>query len=135
MREKLNVVMCEIGKEARVETIEHTLEGMQKIVEGNIEMFDIEEDITIVCNEEGKILGLPLNRAVRDENEQIIEVIAGNFFIVGVNDEGETISLSKEKCKSLIEKFKYPESFYIENNEVKAITFRTDLNGKSDLGR
>lgn len=64
-KDTIRVVLLEPGKEAKVTRIEHTLEDMQAIVGGDIEAFyPFEEEVCIVCNEEGKINGFPLNRAV-----------------------------------------------------------------------
>ena len=40
-----------------------------------------------VCNEEGKLEGLPLNRALRDEDGDIYDVVAGTFMVVGLTDD------------------------------------------------
>ena len=37
--------------------------------------------MALICNEEGKFLGLPLNRALRDDTGEIYDIIAGNFLI------------------------------------------------------
>ena len=64
----IKVVLVEPGKLARTAEIPATLEGMQAVVKGNIEAFyPFEEEVCIVCNEEGKITGMPLNRAVYSE--------------------------------------------------------------------
>ena len=61
----IKVVLVEPGKLARQAEIPATLEGMQAVVKGSIEPFyPFEEEVCIVCNEEGKITGMPLNRAV-----------------------------------------------------------------------
>lgn len=68
----IRVVLLEPGKLARVADIDASLEGMQKTVKGDIEAFyPFEEQVCIVCNEEGKINGMALNRAVYAEPEQI----------------------------------------------------------------
>ena len=68
----IKVVLVEPGKLARQAEIPVSLEGMQATVKGSIEAFyPFEEEVCIVCNEEGKITGMPLNRAVYSE-----EVIA-----------------------------------------------------------
>ena len=65
----IKVVLVEPGKLARQAEIPATLEGMQTTVQGSIEAFyPFEEDVCIVCNEEGKITGMPLNRAVYSED-------------------------------------------------------------------
>lgn len=57
----MRIVLCEPGKLARITYIEN----MQRIVGGYIEpYYGFEEEVCIVCNEEGKIQGLPPNRAV-----------------------------------------------------------------------
>lgn len=68
----IRVVLLEPGKLAKVADINASLEGMQKTVRGSIEAFyPFEEEVCIVCNEEGKINGMSLNRAVYAEPEQI----------------------------------------------------------------
>lgn len=65
----IKVVLLEPGKLARVADINASLEGMQKIVGGCIEAYyPFEEQVCIVCNDEGKINGMDLNRAVREED-------------------------------------------------------------------
>lgn len=72
LRKEITVVMLEPGKMARTATIDSSLEGMQKIVGGLIEAYyPFEEQVCIVCNEEGKINGMPLNRAIYAEPEEV----------------------------------------------------------------
>ncbi len=40
--------------------------------------------MALICNEEGKFLGLPLNRALRDDAGEVYDIIAGNFLITGL---------------------------------------------------
>ena len=68
----IRVVLLEPGKLARVADIDASLEGLQKTVKGDIEPFyPFEEQVCIVCNDEGKINGMKLNRAVYAEPEQV----------------------------------------------------------------
>ena len=72
LQTEMTVVLLEPGKMARVATIDSSLEGMQKVVGGLIEPFyPWEEQVCIICNEEGKINGMPLNRAIYAEPEEI----------------------------------------------------------------
>ena len=45
-------------------------------------IYPYEDPIALVCNEEGKLEGLPLNRALRDEDGDIYDVVAGTFMVV-----------------------------------------------------
>jgi len=68
----IDVVLVEPGMQARQARIPANLEGMQATVKGSIEAFyPFEEQVCIVCNEEGKITDLPLNRAVYSEPEEV----------------------------------------------------------------
>ena len=121
MSEKLSIIMCEVGKEAKESVIENKLKSFQNLVGGNIEFFDLDDEISIICNEEGKINGLEFNRVIRDENNKIIEAIAGDFFIVGSDYRtGDLKSLTPEQAQKVKEKFKYPERIYCINGTVFA---------------
>lgn len=51
---------------------------MQEIVGGYIQAVHyFDELVTLVCNEEGKINGSELNRAIKDDNGKIVDIIAG----------------------------------------------------------
>ena len=63
-----------------------------------------------MCNEEGKLAGLPLNRALRTEDGEIYDIIAGNFFICGLGEEN-FCSLTPELAEKFKEEFKHPETF------------------------
>ena len=76
----IDVVLVEPGKLAHPAKITATLEGMQAVVGGAIEPFyPFEEQVCIVCNEEGKLIGLPLNRAVYAYEEQQVDMSYGEL--------------------------------------------------------
>ena len=64
----MQVVIVEPKKKPMVQDVGSDLESMQKIVSGSIEaIYTFEEPVALICNEEGKLLNLPLNRALRDD--------------------------------------------------------------------
>lgn len=67
--EKIKALLVKVNKYPKVIEIENTLNAMQKIVGGRIEPFDLNDNAIIICNGEGKADGLPLNRAVYENNE------------------------------------------------------------------
>lgn len=70
--EKISVVLVEPNKYPEVVEIEDTLEAMQKIVGGCIEQYmPFDDEVAIICNDEGKLNGLPLNRAIYSEPENV----------------------------------------------------------------
>ena len=73
-----------------------------------------------ICNEEGKLQGLPLNRALRDEDNRIYDIVAGNFFVCDCSTENFK-SLSEEQLKRYTEKYKRPERFVQIDDQILAI--------------
>ena len=123
---KITVVYLEPDKLAQVKIIENTLESMQKLVGGgNIETFyGIDAPCVIVCNDEGKLNGMTLNRSIR-KNGKIVEVISGPFFICDASGPNFK-SLSKELIDKYIRQFRFPELFFMVNNEICAIPYNPD---------
>ena len=124
-RREIFVVLCEPGKLAKSATIEGSLESYQKIVGGYIEAYyPFEESVCIVCNEEGKINSLPLNRAVYagPDRGEMLDIIAGTFFVCDCSGENFG-SLSPEQLRRYAELFKYPERFSRMDNEIRAVPY------------
>ena len=127
--EKITVLLLEPEQEAKVIELDNSLESMQKTVGGNIEViYPFTNDSCIVCNEEGKLLGLPLNRALYDDCDKICEVIAGTAFICGTDDENFT-SLSEQQIEHYSKQFELPEIFYRKygTNEIEAEKYNPNL--------
>ncbi len=77
-----------------------------------------------VCNEEGKINGLPLNRAIRDANTgDIADIIAGTFFICDCSGESFG-SLSSEQQKRYLEKYHLPERFFRSRDGIESVPYK-----------
>ena len=125
--ETIRVVLLEPGKLASVVDIDSTLEGMQKLVNGWIEaVYPFEEEVCIICNEEGKLNGMPLNRALRCEG-QITDIIAGPCFICTCDKE-DFGSLSEVQQQKYLKMFKYPEHFLKINNQIAAFPYNPQKN-------
>lgn len=119
--ELIQVVLCEPRKKARVSTITNTLSSLQQIVGGYIEaVYPFEDPVAIICNEEGKINGLELNRALRDENGRAYDILAGSFMVVGLGVE-DFASLIPEYQEKYYKLFEFPEVFLAVNGDVLAI--------------
>ena len=69
------------GCEPEIIEVENTLKALQAEVGGYIETVTIASDAVIICNEEGRILGLPDNGRVCG-----VEVV-GTVLIVGTKGE------------------------------------------------
>lgn len=84
----MTVLVVEPMKRPYAKTIPNTLEAMQELVGGDVEeVYPFDDPVAIVCNEEGKLLGLPPNRLLRHEDGRPYDYIVGTFFLAGVDEE------------------------------------------------
>lgn len=127
--DKLRVLLLKPGELAEIAEIEDNLESMQRLVEGNIEEYMPFEDAldprigdcAIVCNEEGKMLGLELNRGIFDQNGRLQDIIAGPFFICYAPVESERfLSMPPDLEEKMRKKFEFPEQFYVSENGIRS---------------
>lgn len=118
---KIKVIILEPMKEAYLGEIDNDLRSMQKAVGGRIEViFPFENEVGLIVNEEGKINGLQLNRAIFDSDGKIIDIIAGTSFLCDCSGE-EMQGLSDEHVKTYLERFRFPEMFVSNNGEIIAL--------------
>lgn len=117
-KKTMTVLVVAPGEVPQAKGIATGLESLQSEVGGYIEaVYPFEEPVAIVCNEEGKLTGLPLNRALRDETGEVYDILAGTFLIVGLGEEDFT-GLSEKQIKQFSEKFQYPEQFLRLNGRL-----------------
>lgn len=113
----LNVLLVEPNKLPQRQRIKNTLEEKQKLVNGYIEYTYIQgcDDVAVICNEEGKIYNLPINRDIGHD------IIFGNFIIVGDDPElGEDRSLTEAQIEKYTKLFG-KNSIELTNHKVNEI--------------
>ena len=111
VKKKITVLMVEPGKHPTVTTLDNNLDSLQKAVsigadyQGLIEIISIGNGDCILCNEEGKLIGLEGNRRLGSD------IIAGVFYIMSEGEDGDLVSLSEEKIQHYTQRFWEPEAF------------------------
>ena len=127
----MKVLLVEPEKYPRPVEIGTKLEDLQAAVGGFIEVvYPFEDEVGLVMNEEGKLEGLPLNRALRDDDGDIYDVIAGPFLAVGLTEE-DFGSLSPEQMAFYEEKYHSPELFVRMGRGIMAIPVEEMVNDSS----
>ncbi len=123
----MKVLIVAPGKVPYVKEIANTLEAMQEIVGGYIQaVYPFPDEVALVCNEEGKLEGLPLNRALRDEVGEIYDIISGTFFLCAAPADSENFeSLSEKQIEKYSALFHNPELFL--NIDGHIVCLPTDL--------
>ena len=118
---KISVLIIEPMKEPYAQEIDSGLASLQKAVGGDIEaVYPYDDPVALVCNEEGKLNGLQLNRALSTEDGEVYDIIAGTFMVTGLTDDNFG-SLSPELQQKYAELFKQPEMFAQINGKIAVI--------------
>ena len=111
--EKLTVLVVEPRRKPYVKEIDSSLEALQREVGGYIQVvYPWAEMCGLVCDDEAKLNGKELNRALRDEDGNIYDVVAGTFLIVGLGEDDFT-SLAPEHIEQFQTMFSVPEVFVV----------------------
>lgn len=121
--ETIEVLLVRPMEKPQFIRMEDSLEAMQKTVGGLIEEYmPFTDPVALVCNEEGKMRGMPLNRGIYDDNGNLLDIIAGDFFICYAPIESEKfLSLPEDLQDKYMKKFEHPEQFYRTFDGLKAI--------------
>lgn len=103
----ITVLVVEPGKEPYMKKIAPGLKSLQKEVGGWIEaVYPSDDPIAVICNEEG----LPLNRALRDDEGHVYDIVAGSFLVTGLTDDSFA-SLTENLMQKYSNQFRCPEAF------------------------
>ena len=101
----INVLMVAPGEHPKETELVNELDSLQKAVsigaeyQGLIEIIHLEDNICLLCNEEGKLLCLEGNRRVGRD------IIAGVFYICSEDEEGNLCSLAEDEMEQYKKRF------------------------------
>lgn len=109
----MKVIIVSPLEEPVISEIEHGLKPMQEIVGGHIQaVYPFDEPVALICSEDGKLLGLPLNRALRTETGEIYDIISGTFLLCGAPPDSDHFTdLTQEQVETLLHRFRRPELY------------------------
>ncbi len=123
MERKIKVLKVAPGEHPMETTLVNELDELQKAVsigasyQGLIEIIKIEDGVCILCNEEGKLIGLEGNRRIGRD------IISGVFYVAGEDDDGDLASLPADMIKKYMLRFWKIESFS-EDDIMKAVIMK-----------
>ncbi len=109
----MKVLIVEPLTDPYVKEIDPSLESMQSIVGGLIQaIYPFDHPVALICNEEGKLMRLPLNRALFDKDGNIADIITGTFFICSAPADSENFeSLTDEQIEIYKKRFEALEVY------------------------
>ena len=120
-QKEIKALMVAPKEYPKVVTLKTDLDSLQKAVsigadyQGLIEFVSLGNGDCIMCNEEGKLIGLDGNRRLGDD------ILVGVFYIMSENEDGELVSLSEKKIKRYTELFWEPETF--DRTDIEATVY------------
>ena len=124
----MRILVVEPERRPEVKENDGSLESMQEVVGGLIQaLYPFDGPLTLVCNDEGKLLNLPANRGLRDKNGQIYDIVCGTFFLCGASaDSDHFTSLTPEQIEQYRERFDTPEIFCGMDGRVVCLPLEVD---------
>lgn len=124
---KLDVLLIQPERHPQAVQIENTLQALQKAVGGTIQaVYPFDDPVALVANDEGKLCGLPANRALRDDNGSEYDILCGDFLVVGLGDT-DFCSLTPELAQKYEQLFHQPELFLQTGRGLTAIPLPDDI--------
>ena len=116
---KITVIVVEPSKKPYIKEIENTLKSLQHEVDGYIQaVYPWENDLVgLIADEEAKLTGKQLNRALQDETGNIYDIVAGTFLIVGLSED-DFCSLNNEQIEKFSRLFQTPELFIMGEDGI-----------------
>jgi hypothetical protein len=100
------VLKVEPHKRPYPKIIKDDLPSLQKEVGGYIEIiYPFDDDAVVICNEEGKLIGLEGNRKIGGD------IIAGDFLIARDDGQGGLTKLTVEQIQKYTKMFESDETY------------------------
>ena len=125
-QDSMDVLLVEPNAYPKRITMGTGLEALQAAVGGDIEAIYPYEDVALIMNEEGKLNGMPLNRALRTDDGDVYDIIAGAFLVTGLTEDNFG-SLSPELTDKYEQLFHQPEMFVKMGRSVMALPLPDDM--------
>ena len=101
----MKLLLVEPNVEPRAVEIDGSLAAMQSLVGGLIQaVYPFEDPVALICNDEGKLIGLPQNRPLKHpETGEIYDIVCGSFFLCSAPADSENFESLPD---DLIEKYR-----------------------------
>ena len=125
----MRVLIVNPEEKPRIAEIESTLEAMQQVVGGLIQaIFPFDDPVALICHEEGKLLGFPLNRGLfHQDTGELYDIVAGTFFLCSAPPESDRFEgLTEDQLAAYKRRFQNPEIFLSLNGRLCCLQMTED---------
>lgn len=118
---QITVVVVPSGQHPYMTTMPNDLTAFQQTVGGYIQILQLDDTTSLICDEEGKLKGYQPNRGLI-LNDQLVDVIHGPFILIATDPNTHAFtSMSSEQAAALIAQYWHPEEFDMFNGQVIAV--------------
>ena len=101
----LSVLKIAPGQYPQQVEIDNNLKALQEAVGGTIAaVYPFADPVAIICNDEGKLLGLPWNRTLTDDHGVPYDIVCGTFFVAGLKED-DFASLTEQQIEKYKDKY------------------------------
>lgn len=116
----MKILIVDPEQEPRTAEIDDTLDAMQAVVGGTIQaLYPFDDTVALICNDDGKLLNLPLNRELRDADGDCYDIVCGTFFLVGVPPNSDHFeSLTEKQIARYSSYYAVPRLFLQMNGKI-----------------
>ena len=124
----MRILVVEPEHRPEVREIDGSLKTMQGIVGGYIQaIYQFDDSVALVANDDGKFMNLPANRGLRDKNGQIYDIVCGTFFLCGAPaDSDHFVSLTPEQIERYQKRFHTPEMFWGMDGRIVCLPLKVE---------
>ena len=122
----MRILVIEPGKAPVEREIDGSLQSMQEIVGGPIQvMYPFGDTTVLICHEEGKLLGLTKNRAIYTDDAEVSDIVSGTFILCdGPAGSERFASLTDYQLQRFKSYFGLPERFYQHSGHLVIVRER-----------
>ena len=126
--EKIKVLAVRPMEKPEVVEIEKSLDGYYSLLECDCiqAVYPWGDPVALVCDDEGKLSGKMLNRALKGPDGKVYDVVAGNFFICGIGRD-DFCSIPDDMAKKYAEMFN-AEEMYLRDGKTGGV-YRVVMDG------
>jgi hypothetical protein len=142
MSEQIEVLIIEPRRKPRRASIGNDLKSMQAIVGGYIQcVYPFPDKVVLVCDDEGKFNGKPLNRSLfHSDTHELYDIIAGNFIVASFvdadgKDDGDFHSLTPEQFATYSAFYAMPEMFMRIGERIIALPYTEEDISSGELSK
>ena len=123
----MRVLVIEPECRPEVRAIDDSLNAMHEIVGAYSEPIYLDDSVALICNDEGKLMNLPANRGLKDEDGQMYDIVFGTFFLCGSPaDCDHFTSLTPEQIERYRKRFYTPEMFWGMDGRIVSLPLEVD---------